>query len=296
MRVISTYQPAKPNPLRRKKRRGRRFLILLLILLAAAGIFWYRSDKVASPSPSANPEEQVATPPAPSGPDKELEAIFTNWAAAHPERKWAVVVRELEGGNRYASYRPAEVYEAASIYKLFLTYLLFKEINVDQVDSVAVSSQGRSWSAGYCLDLALRVSDNPCAWAIGNYTGWSSSNPVLASAGFSATALDITAGHRSSAEDTADLLEGMYKATIYTADERDYLLNILKKQTYDQGIKAACTNCVVANKTGDLPGVKHDAGIVWHGDKAYLVVIFSDGATYSQIAELASQIHSYISK
>jgi beta-lactamase class A len=272
-------------------------LLLLLVLLVAGGVFWYRDHSVSSPTTDDNQaQSQAQTPPEPTGPDAELEAIFTNWAQAHPEHKWAMVVRGLDGDKRYASYRASEVYEAASIYKLFLTYLLFKEISLDQVGSITVSSQGRSWSLEYCLDVALRVSDNPCAWAIGNYTGWESSNPELEQAGFTQTALDITAGHRTSAEDTADLLEGMYKATLYTPEERDYLLNILRKQSHNQGIPAGCSGCTVANKTGELPVVKHDAAIVQHNSKSYLVVIFSDGATYSEIAELASQIHSRMSE
>jgi beta-lactamase class A len=266
-----------------------------MVLLVAGGIFWYRDHSVSSPTTDNN-QSQAEAPAEPTGPDAQLEALLTGWAQAHPEHQWAMVVRGLDGDKRYASYRAGEVYEAASIYKLFLTYLLFKEISLDQVGSITVSSQGRSWSLEHCLDVALRVSDNPCAWAIGNYTGWESSNPELSQAGFSNTTLDITAGHRTSAEDTANLLDGMYKATLYTAEERDYLLNTLRKQSYNQGIPAGCSGCTVANKTGELPGIKHDAAIVQYNGKAYLVVIFSDGATYTQIAELAGQIHGYISK
>ena len=294
MRVIRTYQPASRRSQPRRRHRRWRWVLLLAMLAVVIGIFWYRDHTVSSPIKTAE-QSQPQAPPQPTGPDAQLEATFTSWAQAHPEHQWAIVVRGLDSDKRYGSYRASEVTSAASIYKLFLTYLLFKEISLEQVGGITVSSQGRSWSLEYCLDLALRVSDNPCAWAIGNYTGWSSSNPILAEAGFSNTALDITAGHRTSAEDTADLLEGLYKASLYTADERDYLLNILRKQSYNQGVPAGCVGCVVANKTGELPGVKHDGAIVQYNGKAYLVVIFSDGATYSEIAELARQIHSYMS-
>ena len=295
MRVIATYQPNARRPQPSRRHRRWRWVLLLAVLAVVIGIFWYRDHTVSSPT-SENSQSQAQAPPEPTGPDAQLESIFTSWAQAHPEHQWAMVVRGLDGDKRYGSYRAGEVYNAASIYKLFLTYLLFKEISLDQVGSITVSSQGRSWPLEHCLDLALRISDNPCAWAIGNYTGWSPSNPILAQAGFSSTKLDITAGHKTSAEDTADLLEGMYRATLYTAQERDYLLNILRKQSYNQGIPAGCSGCTVANKTGELPGVKHDAAIVQYNGRAYLVVIFSDGATYPGIAELASQVQAYMSE
>lgn len=295
MRVITAYRPPPRRTPPRRRRRSRRWLFLLLAFAIAAGVFWYQNGKATSPSSNANRSE-TETSVKPAGRDAQLGAILSTWAEAHPEHQWSMVVRELSGGSKFASYRADQVYDAASIYKLFLTYLLFREISVDQVGGITVSSQGRSWSLEHCLDIALRVSDNPCAWAIGNRTGWTSSNPTLAAAGFSATALDITNGHRSSAQDTANLLEGLYKAELYDGDERDYLINILKQQSYNQGIPAGCTGCTVANKTGDLPSVRHDAAIVYHGGKVYLLVVFTDGATYAQIAELTRQIHGYLTK
>ena len=291
MRLITSYRPT-----RAKQKTRRHWWVMMAILLAVAGgVWWLRSGEVLSPA-GVITESKPKPLPQPPKPDAGLQTIMATWAKEHPEHQWSIVIRELKNGEKFADYQADKVYEAASIYKLFLTYLLFQKVDLGQISDVSVSSQGRSWPLDYCLDLALRISDNPCAWAIGNYTGWTSSNPVLTAAGFKSTQLDITNGHRSSALDTANLLEGLYKAQLYTPEARDYLLAILKKQLYNKGIPVGCSGCEVANKTGDLPSVRHDAAIVTYGDKTYLLVIFTDGATYAQIAELAGQIHTYLSR
>jgi hypothetical protein len=52
----------------------------------------------------------------------------------------------------------------------------------------------------------------------------------------------------------------------------------------------------VADKIGDLGYVRHDAGIVEHAGGAYILVIFTSGASYGQIAQLTSQIQTIMSQ
>src|SRR3990167_4406884 len=137
MRVITSYQPANARPKPRRRRRLRRFgFLLIILLLVAGGTIWYWGNQseptVVTASKSEPQKPAVVTPPQP---DAQLEAIFANWAQQHPEHQWSVVVRELDHDKRFASFAASEVYNAASIYKLFLTYLLFKDITLDQVDS-----------------------------------------------------------------------------------------------------------------------------------------------------------------
>jgi hypothetical protein len=53
-------------------------------------------------------------------------------------------------------------------------------------------------------------------------------------------------------------------------------------------------HCEVANKTGDLSNVRHDAAIINDNGSTYALVIMTNGASYAQIAQLTGQIQTYL--
>ena len=73
-------------------------------------------------------------------------------------------------------------------------------------------------------------------------------------------------------------------------------MDILKVQTWRKGIPAGCSGCIVYNKTGDLGFVRHDAAIVESPKAKYILAIFTDGASYSEIAQLTQRINDIINE
>lgn len=291
-------------------------VFVAMLSIGTSGIYWRANQLVVSHPTSSveavvsgNPkpipialapavaEQTSPTPPPPSAEpvaDKELQAILESWAANHPAYKWSVAVQGIDGNKRFASFNADSKRPLASIYKLFLTYPLFQKLPLDKFDQTYLSVDGTSRTVGDCVNAMLRQSDNACGVAIGGYVGWARADKVLSGAGFNQTKLNGDYGTQSSAADTAKLLKEIYNGSLYTEQQRQYILNILKQQTKRDGIPAGCSDCIVANKTGELAYVNNDAGIVYYINDVYAVVIFSDGADYSYIAALTNQIKNYM--
>jgi len=241
-------------------------------------------------------EQFQPSPSAPAAPivDKGLQTILESWAANHPAYKWSMAVQGMDNDKRFASLDSDTKMPLASIYKLFLTYPLFQMLPLDKFDQTYLSVDGTSKTVGDCVNTMLGRSDNSCGEAIGSYVGWAHADRVLNGAGFTHTELNSNAGTKSSTGDTAKLLKEIYNGSLYTEQQRLYILNILKQQTRRSGIPAGCSGCVVADKTGELAYVNNDAGIVYYVSDVYVLVIFSDGADYSHIASLTTQIQQYM--
>lgn len=276
------------------------FLCSSLSLMLAFG--WREYSKNSVPLASITSSELSAQPSGPTilpfkTPDAEpekvsdtispaLQALLEQWQKTHPERKWSVAVNGLENISFQASLDSETAFHPASIYKLFLSFSLFKEETLETLKSQSTLLE--------CVNLMLKVSDEPCGDTIGKYIGWSKTDQLLKEQGLNHTKLDRSEGPISTASDTAKLVKGLYDGSLYSPSVRQYVLDILKQQTRRQGIPAGCSGCMVYNKTGDLGDVRHDAAIIETGKVKYVLVIFTDGASYSQIAELTKQINDTI--
>lgn len=223
-----------------------------------------------------------------------LQQVLANWAAANPKQQWSVVIEGLGQDTFSAKLEPDRVYKAASLFKLFLAYPLFQKYGLEQLPAIKVSAAGKSQKLSDCVDLMLRVSNNPCGEAVGKKLGWKASDAKLKEIGLANTKLSDVSGPRTTASDTALLLRQIYDGPGFSSQQKAYLLGILKGQTWRGGIPAGCQGCVVFNKTGDLGFVRHDAAVIEYANGAYSLSIFTNGASYSQIAALTGKIHAAV--
>lgn len=293
------------RPARRPSKRRRRWPVLIAVLLLAgvlSYIFIFNTGNVAAPvkellgdDAKKQAEERRQRIAAKVAADNaQLNTILSGWVSAHPGRDWSVVVQGLDSDERAVSLAPDTSSRAASLYKIFLLLGLFKEKSVSALKTTNLSYAGGNVSLDYCTDRMLRMSDNPCGEAIGEYIGWADADAAVASAGFSATKLNVNQPV-TTANETARLMVGLYKKDLFTAEEAAYVKDKLAQQTWNKGIPAGCSGCKTYNKTGDLGFVRHDAAIIENASGSYVLVIFSDGTLYSDIAELTRQINSVMS-
>jgi hypothetical protein len=208
-------------------------------------------------------ETKIDTPaPQPVDPqptyDTDLRALLVKWTGAHPRQQWSVVIEGLD------SHTP----------------------------SANINGQPKSLTT--CVDLMLRVSDNPCGEAVGAWLGWSKINQDDKKLGLTATNLANSAGPTTTAADVANYLKALNSGSYFSDQQRQYILDTLKHDTWNKGIPTGCVHCEVANKTGDLSNVRHDAAIINDNGSTYALVIMTNGASYAQIAQLTGQIQSYL--
>ena len=223
----------------------------------------------------------------------DLQPILDAWNADHPGQKWAVAAKSISGPTFEARLNAEREFESASIYKLFLTLPLFMQIPVEQQPNINVMVNGSQKSIASCVDLMLRLSNNECGESIGYYVNWKKADIALKQHGFSHTIFAQKSGLKTSAGDTATFLEKLH-GDMFTRTAKEVIMKSLHQQRWRDGIPAGCPGCTVANKTGQIHDVVHDAALVQYKGGTYVLVIFSENGSFKQIAQLTGQIQQKI--
>jgi beta-lactamase class A len=261
------------------------------------------SDAPSLPRLPNLPEQQKpASTPAVSAPvaakdsTAKVQAVLNSWAATHSSQQWSVAIQGLEEDKTQASINADAKYDPASVFKLYFTYTLFQNYSLSSLSNNFVNVDGRgSVSMKDCLDLMIKNSDNPCGVAMGNKIGWGKTTKALKAIGILNTDLNSMSGLSTTAGDMNLFLQQLASGKLIQPDAQQYLLSIMQVQKYRSGIPAGCNDCTVADKTGDLGFVRHDVAIVQYPGGSYTLAIMTNGAPYSQIAQLTSQIQAAFS-
>lgn len=255
-----------------------------------------KSSDIALPATQAPEEPPVKAQVTEDQTQEQLEEVIEEWIAANPGKGWSVVVKGLGEDDASASVAADKLFETASIYKLLITYPLLQKVPLEKHDKYTITVNGVPRLISNCVDLMLRVTDNPCGEALADFVGRDNADKALHAAGYKATNLYRSEYMVTTAGDTANFLADLYVGNLLDAEERDYILSSLKRQQVTVGIPRGCVDCVVMNKTGDWNGVRHDVAIVEHAGGAYVIAIFSEGGSYAQIAELSAQVYNFITQ
>jgi beta-lactamase class A len=206
-------------------------------------------------------------------------------------KNYGVAVIELSGKRRSANANGDKVYLAASTYKLFVAYAVFQLVDAGELhwnDSIS------GLTADVCLEKMIVNSDNPCATAFGEKIGWARIQTMMRDLGLGSTSLAAGAKY-TAANDLALYLQKLGNGTLLPDAHRDVLLGYMKRQIYRKGIPAG-TGVTVADKVGFLYGYIHDAGLVYAPNGTYAMVIMTDGSSWTGVADVARQIHQYMTK
>jgi hypothetical protein len=238
----------------------------------------------------------VTTPSQTKDSSAKVQAVLNSWAASHSSQQWSVAMQGLAEDKTQASINLGTKYDPASVFKLYFTYTLFQNYSLATLPNNFVKVDGRGTvSMKDCLDLMIKNSDNPCGVAMGNKLGWGKTTKALKGIGILNTDLNSVNGLSTTAGDVNLFLQKLASGKLIQPDAQQYLLSIMQVQKYRSGIPAGCNGCIVADKIGDLGFVRHDAAIVRYNGGAYTLAIMTNGAPYSQIAQLTSQIQAAIS-
>jgi beta-lactamase class A len=138
------------------------------------------------------------------------------------------------------------------------------------------------------LTLMIIVSDNTATNVVIDLIGMERVNRFCARAGLKATVLrrkmmDADAVRQglentTTARDQATLLDAIAWRDLLPAPSRAFALGALEQQQFNDGLPALLPDgAVVAHKTGVLPGLRHDVGIItgMNGRQAVVAVLVS---------------------
>ncbi len=206
----------------------------------------------------------------------------------------SAVFLDLESGFR-AEHQPAQVYESASLVKLPILVELFRrELNLSEEmvledrfrvggsGTLKDQANGTRWTLEQLAQLMVAESDNIATDMLLERLGLDTLTPAMQKLGlkhttverkvFDFAAIDAGRDNRTSAADTALLLEMMAKDKLPGSSA---MLKILETTRRRDMLPARLPKGVtVAHKTGELTGVLHDAGIV---DRRYVLVLMAQG-------------------
>jgi beta-lactamase class A len=246
----------------------------------------------ATPTPvPATPTAPAATPTPPAQPRPDLQAIVDE-VAGHHTRNVGIVVQHL-GTGQSASLGADQRFSAASLYKLFILATAAARLDSGDLDLSEVLTVSPAMTVGNpyadllpgtrtSVDCALRtmveMSGNTAADLLMRRLGVGAINAYMQSLGLRQSAITAD-GATTSAGDIARLLELIARAEAATPATSAHMLDLLAAQQQSDRLPAPLPLSVrVAHKTGELPGLRHDAGIVFAPSGPYLVVALVEDA------------------
>jgi beta-lactamase class A len=280
------------------------------------------SSEVEVPEPiveeavPANPELPEPPVPAMSSSDparpRTLQETLDAVASRHNSRL-GIFVKHLETGEE-ASLSGDARFRSASLYKLFVLYSAFQrvesgEMTLDEMVTLSQAAVERDpyaeWPAGTrttincALEAMITVSNNAAAsMLVERVGGRARINADIRALGL--TQSDLTGGYaQTSPRDIALLLEAIARKRAGSPAASESMLDLLLAQRRDDRLPLPLPPYVrVAHKTGELPKLRNDAGIVYAPSGPYIVVGLSGDAPNDVVAraalvDLSREVYSY---
>lgn len=215
-----------------------------------------------------------------------LQAAIEQAVSENRAFAWGVTVHDLGSDQLIANFNGDRQMASASLYKLYVVRALAEKVPFGEWSTQRVG--GRTIAS--CVDLMLRISDNPCAEMLADYVGWVRIDEMNKRVGYIHTGFHRTYGFVTTSYDTTLFMRDLHMGKMLDAEATNFVLDSLSKQKHRGGIPAGCKDCKTWNKTGDLNEAKHDTAIVQSGSSTYAVTIMSEGGSFVKIASIQQAI------
>ncbi len=273
------------------------FVSLLALGLTGCAIAGL-SGSLYQPSsvPPTPPTSPVAGAPATPVPEPTLATVVAPFLHP-PDGQISLVVHHLQTGEQ-VTWQAEEPRPAASLYKLALLVAVYWEERQGHLTLAEALPDGRSVAEGL-FDM-ITWSDNEAALALLRRLGRARVNAFLAAQGLRQTVIAEEAW--TSAADVARLLVAMARGQAVDAEASAAMLALLRQQQIRDRLPRYLPPTVpVAHKTGDLPGVRHDAGLVEGPAGPYIIVVMltdlaDEEAGVEWIARLSQAVYGYFAR
>ena len=299
----------KQNPERYKRNQVVLAILLGLLLIIAAFAAWLAYSEVTEEVPvdetaiipQSSAVEQVVEEPAVPEPEPiieeapafdatALQTALDAWDASVGSQA-SVVIADVDG-TVLASIDPDRVYFAASIYKLYVAYAGYQQVDAGLVDPSESYINGNTRLE--CLDLMIRESDSPCAEKMWVEFGRQTLTDQLEGYGLSNT--DMT-NIRTPAADAAIMLGRIARSQELSIQSQQRYLESMRTQIYRDALNAGFSDTItVYNKIGfNEIQEYHDTAIVQLPNGEQLIVsVLTDGVGTRNIAQLARDLEAIL--
>lgn len=205
-------------------------------------------------------------------------------------RNYGITVLELGGDGRTASANGDRKYVTASTYKLFVAYMVLKDLENGGLKWEDVIVDGLN--VHQCFEEMIVRSANRCAIA---YIGRYGANAIVSKMhelGFASVEHNST--WWATPNDLAQYMSRLERGELLSGESREFLLSLLKRQIWRYGIPTGIKGVAIADKVGFLEDYIHDAAVVYSPKGTYILVVMTKGGSYGGIADAARRVHSYM--
>lgn len=221
----------------------------------------------------------------------EIQLVLDAWLQTDGGDS-SVVISDIDG-NVLASENPEQIFFAASLYKLFVAYAGYQQLDSGVVDSDEIYING--YTREECLDLMIRDSDSPCGEKLWNELGKEELTNQLKTYGINNTSMSAIT---TTAQDTAIMLSRVANGEGLSDESKAAFLDSMKDQDqlYRRGLPSGFEVFTVYNKVGWNELVEwHDAAIIELLDGRQIVVtILSENVGFSKISDLGEVLETYL--
>lgn len=233
---------------------------------------------------------------------------------------YSIYIKNLKTSETFA-LDENRIYQAGSLYKLWLLGPVYSKLKAGEIkltdtmtDNVGVlnkkfgvdsaltelpEDQDITISVGDAIVQMITISHNFSAMLLLEKFGRTTVNDSNISIGLLNSRFKELP--YTTAFDTALIFEKLYKGEIVDKDSSSKILDILKQQTFNDGVpKFLPKNIEVAHKTGDIDMFKHDCGIVFSPKSDYIICVLSESESPSgaldRIALVSKSVYDYFMK
>lgn len=287
----NNQQPKQPN----KYKKPILLTVIAVVLIMAGGslLLWWREDSQA-PIPQPVPAAVVETEETPTEPTQIAKSDFNKAVLQQTVDEWVGghkgvygIVLTTQTGEPLAEYNGDKSFFAASIYKLYVAYEGYRNID-DGTHALNQPYLGK-WTRGECLDKMIRESHSPCAEKLWGELGHESLDAKMKTYGLANTSMTSIS---TTANDAAVMLARIQTGEGLSENSRKKFLASMKAQIYDDALKAGFTEQTVYDKVGFRDLVEyHDVGIIKFRDGRVLIVsVLTEKAGTKNIAGLSQAI------
>jgi beta-lactamase class A len=266
---------------------------------------------VPSPSPTAVPTPAFACA-------ATLQACIAGIVGEYEGSDVAGVVVTQDGGTPVVAVIAERVFTTASLYKLFVlwrvqrsiadgdlsddTLLTFTEDDDDsEEDGYLPWSYGDQVTVAEARELMITASNNSASWLLARTVGWGAIDQLLHANGFPNS---YAADGQSTPREIAAFFDGIVNRSLdphLRASDYATMVALLRGQQINDYLSPGFPpDADFAHKTGNLPGVINDAGILFLPDgRAITIAVMTEGdegASFAMMQEIAAAVWAYYAR
>lgn len=215
----------------------------------------------------------------------------------------SVIIYDLDRDEIAGQYNTTEVYNTASLYKLFVVYEGYRRIESGQWSANDIVYAGKTTLD--CLDLAIRESYSPCAETLWNIIGHAELDSIITN-DYGIVDSSISS-LLSNPNDILSIMKMFYthkdfnNPELITRMKDSFLVQPITTYNWRQGLPSGFTHANVYNKVGwdfnpngNYWNIYHDTAVVEfpEQDRHFIIVVMTNRVPFQKIREFGTNFEN----